>query len=120
MTKWTTYLAAVLVALAFAIPAGAQGNAQHERVLGERAQVGAALSEQVERARARSELESALTKRGQALNDLMAVERPTAATAGDGFDWGAAGSGAGVALALVLTAIGVVFLVRRKSVSEAV
>jgi hypothetical protein len=112
MTKWTTYLVAVLMALGFAIPAGAQGKGQYARVLGERAQAGAALSEQVERARARSEMESALTARGEALNDLMAVSRPVAAHSADGFDWRAAGSGAGVTLVLVL-AFGIAFLARR-------
>jgi hypothetical protein len=113
MTKWTTYLVAVLMALGFAIPAGAQGNGQYARVLGERAQAGAALSEQVERARARSEMESALTARGEALNDLMAASRPVAAHSADGFDWRAAGSGAGVTLVLVLGAFGIAFLARR-------
>jgi hypothetical protein len=121
MTKWTTYLVAVLMALGFAIPAGAQGKGQYARVLGERAQAGAALSEQVERARARSEMESALTARGEALNDLMAASRPVAAHSADGFDWRAAGSGAGVTLVLVLGAFGIAFLARRSrhAMSEA-
>jgi hypothetical protein len=113
MTKWTTYLVAVLVALALAIPAGAQGNGQYAPVLGERAQAGAALSEQVERARARSEMESALTTRGEALNDLIAASQPAPAHSADGFDWRAAGSGAGVTLVLVLGAFGIAFLARR-------
>jgi hypothetical protein len=119
MTKWTTYLAGVLVALVFAIPAGGQVNGEYAHVLGERAQAGAAQVQHVERARARGEMESALTKRGQALNGLTAVDASVAA-ADDGFDWAAAGGGAGAMFALVLTATGVVFLVRRKSVTDPV
>jgi hypothetical protein len=113
MTKWTTYLAAVLGALVFALPAAGQGNEQYARVLGERAQASAALSEQVERARARSELESALTKRGEALNDLYSAPQAAESAGGSGFAWDTAASGAGVTLALVLGAVGIAFLMRR-------
>ncbi len=82
-------------------------------MLGERAQAGAALSEQVERARARSELESALTKRGEALNDVYAVPKATEPAGEAGFAWDAAASGAGVTLVLVLGALAIAFLVRR-------
>ena len=117
--KLSAYLVVSLVALALAIPASAAEGGMYPWVLGERAEAGAAQVVHVERARARSQMESALTKRGEAMNDLMAVER-TSAAAGDGFDWGAAGSGAGVAFVLVVAALGIVFLVRRKSVGEAV
>jgi hypothetical protein len=117
MTKCTTYLAATLGALVFALPAtgqgNGQGNGQYARVLGERAQAGAVLSEQVERARARSELESALTKRGEALNDVYAAPKVAELAGETGFAWDAAASGAGVTLALVLGAFGIAFLVRR-------
>jgi hypothetical protein len=117
MTKCTTYLAATLGALVFALPAtgqgNGQGNGQYARVLGERAQAGAVLSEQVERARARSELESALTKRGEALNDVHAAPKVTELAGETGFARDAAASGAGVTLALVLGAFGIAFLVRR-------
>jgi hypothetical protein len=142
MTKWTTYLAAVLVALAFALPAGAQGNGQYAQVLGERAQAGARAYDQIERARsgmeparaydqiesarARSGMESALNKPAQvdvraydqiesarALKNVMAVDQPTTTTEGDGFAWAAAGSGAGAMFALVLVGFGVAILVRR-------
>jgi hypothetical protein len=113
MTKCTTYLAATLGALVFALPATGQGNGQYARVLGERAQAGAVLSEQVERARARSELESALTKRGEALNDVHAAPKVAELAGETGFAWDAAASGAGVTLALVLGAFGIAFLVRR-------
>jgi hypothetical protein len=112
MTKWTTCLAATLGALVLALPAAAQGNEQYARVLGERAQAGAALSEQVERARARSELESALSKRGEALNDVY-TPKGTEPGGASGFAWDAAASGAGVTLVLVFGALGIVFLVRR-------
>jgi hypothetical protein len=122
MTKWTTYLAGTLGALVFALPATAQGNGQYARVLGERAQAGAALSEQVERAQARSELESALTKRGEALNDVYAAPKATEPAGETGFAWDAAASGAGVTLVLVLGAFAIAFLVRRgrRPASEAV
>ena len=113
MTKCTTYLAATLGALVFALPATGQGNGQYARVLGERAQAGAVLSEQVERARARSELESALTKRGEALNDVYAAPKVSELAGETGFARDAAASGAGVTLALVLGAFGIAFLVRR-------
>jgi hypothetical protein len=113
MTKWTTYLAALLGAFVFALPAAAQGNQQYARVLGERAQAGAALSEQVERVRARSELESALTKRGEALNEVYAAPEATEPADGSGFAWDAAASGAGVTLVLVFGAVGIAFLMRR-------
>jgi hypothetical protein len=69
MTKWTTYLATVLVALAFAIPASAQTGkwySHYAQVLGERAQAGAALSEQIERARWYSHYAQVLGERAQA------------------------------------------------------
>lgn len=114
MTRWRTYVALILGALALVAPAGAQtGNPELGRVLGERARAGANLSAQVERARTRSELESALTERGQALNEALARSEPAAAGTGGGFDWAAAGGGAGATLALVLGALGTVFLVRR-------
>jgi hypothetical protein len=121
MTKWTPYLAAVLMALAIAIPAGAQWNGQYAQVLGERAQAGAALSDQVERARARGEVEAALNARGEALNDGMAVSGLIPTSSAEGFDWGAAGSGAGVTLALVLGALGIVYFGwrSRRGISEA-
>ena len=137
MTKWITCLALALAALAFAIPAGAQGHARYAQVLGERAKAGAALSDRIESVRARPRMlggraetgaassdriegvrvrrgmEFALTKRGEALDDLVAVDRPLATAAQDGFDWVAAGSGAGATLVLVLGAFGIALFVRR-------
>ena len=74
----TTRVSALLAALALTAPAAAQARTPaYERVLGERADAGAALYAQVETARARAELESALTKRGQRLNELVATNRST-------------------------------------------
>ncbi|HEX5467901.1 MAG TPA: hypothetical protein VFW80_02515 [Gaiellaceae bacterium] len=164
MTKWITCLAAVLAALAFAIPAGAQGHARYADVLGERAEAGAALSDRIESARVLGEraevgiaasdriegararprmlgeqaeagtalsdrieqvrvrrgMEVALTTRIEALDDLIAADRPLATGVQDGFDWVAAGSGAGATLVLVLGAFGIAFVRRgRPTVTEA-
>jgi hypothetical protein len=113
MKKWSTSLAIAVMALAFALPAAAQGYGQYQRVLGERAEAGASLAAGLERARARSEVEAALTARGEALNDRAAVNRPLAERPADGFDWRAAEGGAGVTLALVVGAFGIVYAVRR-------
>lgn len=114
MTRWRTYVALLLGALALSTPAGAQTeNPELGRILGERARAGADLWPQVERARTRSELESALTARGQALNEALAASQPAGDGAGGGFDWAAARGGAGATLVLVLGALGTVFLVRR-------
>jgi hypothetical protein len=124
MTKWTTYLAAVLVALAFALPAGAQGNGQYAQVLGERAQAGARAYDQIERARSGMEPARAYDQieSARALKNVMAVDQPTTTTEGDGFAWAAAGSGAGAMFALVLVGFGVAILVRRSrhQVGEAI
>ena len=70
----TTRVSALLAAFALTAPAAAQARTPaYEHVLGERADAGAALYAQVETARARAELESALTKRGQRLNELVAT-----------------------------------------------
>ena len=72
----TTRGSALLAALALTAPAAAQpGTSAYERVLGARAKAGAALYAHVETARARAEMESALTKRGQRLNELVAATR---------------------------------------------
>lgn len=118
MTTWMRSVALVLAALAFASPVGAQTeHAELGHILGERAQAAANLSTQVENARAsalaRSELESALTARGQALNEALVASQPSVDRTGAGFDWTAAGGGAGATLVLVLGALGSVFLVRR-------
>lgn len=72
----TTRVSGLLAALALSAPAAAQaGTPTYERVLGARAEAGVALYAHVETARARAELESALTKRGQRLNELVATNR---------------------------------------------
>jgi hypothetical protein len=50
----------------------------YERMFGERAQAGAALYERVETARARAELTSALTRRGERLNETFSASRRSA------------------------------------------
>jgi hypothetical protein len=129
MTRWTTSVALVVAAVTFAAPAGAgpavpaetgslavqaeTGSTQIGRVLAERAQAGVALLAHVERARARHEHESALIARGRAMNEALAPSQPAAVSAGSRFDWGAAASGAGATLALVLGGLAAVFLMRR-------
>ncbi len=72
----TTRVSALLAALALTAPAAGQtGTFAYERVLGARAEAGAALYAHVETARARAEMEAALTKRGQGLNELVAAKR---------------------------------------------
>jgi hypothetical protein len=114
--KRTKHIAAGLAALALAAPATTQAGPLEPTVgepptmaelLGQRADAGVRLSTQAERARARGELEVALTKRGTELDKLLANERPAAPAAGDGFAWRAAGFGAGAALALALLVGGV-------------
>lgn len=122
MTRWSTYVALLLGALVLSTQAGAQTESPEQgRILGERAQAGADLWPQVERARARSELEAVLTARGRALNEALAASRPAGDGAGAEFDWVAAGGGAGATLLLVLGALTTVFLVRRsrRAVTEA-
>ena len=75
MTRWRTGVA-VVAAFAVISPAAAQaGTPAYARVLGERAQAGAALYERVETARARAELTSALTRRGERLNEIFSASR---------------------------------------------
>ena len=113
MTRWTTCVALILATLTFAAPAGAQiADSDYADVLAARAQAGAASSAEVVRAIARQEHESALTARGKALNEMLAPSPPAGPTTRR-FDWGAAASGAGATLALVLGVLGTAMVVRR-------
>lgn len=112
---------ALALALAAVAAPSAEAGDHHADVLGQRAEAGAVLAPEIERARenglAREQLEAALTRRGMALNRAFA-EQPVTAP-GDRFQWIDAGIGAGFAFGLVLIVAGASLVVRRRLAATA-